>query len=105
MPPARSSSALQHIPESLWAVLDLDAGPLDAPIRSEVFGLERFERHGNSLGLTHRVVRERGRQESFTPRLRDNIQRLRSVNAYIGSQARTGYDISPAAEWLLENFH
>lgn len=105
MPPARGKNALQLVPEGLWAVLDLDAGPLDAPIRSEVFGLERFERHGNSLGLTHRVVRERSLQTSFTPRLRDNIQRLRSVNAYIGSQARTGYDISPAAEWLLENFH
>ncbi|CAM8661422.1 Domain of unknown function DUF2329 [Comamonadaceae bacterium] len=105
MPPARWNGALPQVPEELSAVLDLDAGPLDAPIRSEVFGVERFERHGNSLGLTHRVVRERSRQESFTPRLRDNIQRLRSVNAYIGSQARTGYDISPAAEWLLENFH
>ncbi|CAM8655483.1 Glycosyl hydrolase 94 [Comamonadaceae bacterium] len=105
MPPARWNEVLEQVPDGLWSALGLDAGPLDAPIRSEVFGMERFERHGISLGLTHKVVRERSHRESFTPRLQDNIQRLRSVNAYIGSQARTGYDISPAAEWLLENFH
>lgn len=96
---------VQAIPPALVPVLALDAGLLDAPIRSEVFGVERFARHGISLGLTHQEVRERSRRESFTPRLRDNIQRLRRVNAYIGRQALTGYDISPAAEWLLENFH
>jgi cyclic beta-1,2-glucan synthetase len=30
---------------------------------------------------------------------------LREAHKYIGLQASTGYDISPAAEWLLDNFH
>jgi cyclic beta-1,2-glucan synthetase len=41
----------------------------------------------------------------FFPRLRNNIQTLRAAHRYIGVQASTGYDISPAAEWLLDNFH
>lgn len=30
---------------------------------------------------------------------------LHAAHAYIGEYSRTGYDISPAAEWLLDNFH
>ena len=30
---------------------------------------------------------------------------MREAHRYIGVQASTGYDISPAAEWLLDNFH
>ena len=30
---------------------------------------------------------------------------LREAHRYIGEQATTGYDVSPAAEWLLDNFH
>jgi len=30
---------------------------------------------------------------------------LREAHAYIGALASTGYDITPAAEWLLDNFH
>jgi len=42
---------------------------------------------------------------TFFPRLRSNIRTLREAHRYIGLRARTGYDISPAAEWLLDNFH
>ena len=45
------------------------------------------------------------RAASFFPRLHDNIRMLREAHRYIGAQAATGYDISPAAEWLLDNFH
>lgn len=67
MPPARWNGVLEQVPDGLWSAMGLDAGPLDAPIRSDVFGMERFERHGISLGLTHKVVRERSHRESFTP--------------------------------------
>ncbi|OYQ41829.1 hypothetical protein CHU94_05535 [Rhodoferax sp. TH121] len=102
-------TALNHLfpeaPAILAQVLDLQAGPLESPVRSEVFGEGRFSQHGRSLGISHRYTSVGQQRESFTPRLRNNIQRLRLANLYIGSQAQTGYDISPAAEWLLENFH
>lgn len=87
------------------AILDPARGPLAAPIRSEIFGIERFERHGRSLGETHRAARGGWWSPTFHPRLRDNIAVLREAHRYIGAQAATGYDISPAAEWLLDNFH
>lgn len=89
----------------LAQLLDASAGPLQPPIRSEVFGPERFAQHGRSLGLTHRAARASWRQAGFYPRLRSNIEMLRTAQRYLGAQAASGHDVSPAAEWLLDNFH
>ncbi|MEO6410218.1 MAG: glucoamylase family protein [Burkholderiaceae bacterium] len=45
------------------------------------------------------------RWETFFPRLKENIRILRGAHRFIGQQASTGYEVSPAAEWLLDNFH
>ena len=92
-------------PQALCNILDGARGLLEPPIRSEIFGLQRFAQHGRSLGETHRAARVGWRAASFFPRLRSNIHTLREAHRYIGEQASTGYDISPAAEWLLDNFH
>ena len=92
-------------PPALCDILDGERGRIEPPIRSEIFGLQRFAQHGRSLGETHRAARAGLRGPAFFPRLRNNIQTLREAHRYIGMQARTGYDISPAAEWLLDNFH
>jgi cyclic beta-1,2-glucan synthetase len=90
---------------ALYALLDPARGSLQPPIRAEIFGQQRFAQHGQSLGETHRVARARPRAPTFYPRLRSNIEALREAHRYIGVQAATGYDVSPAAEWLLDNFH
>ena len=92
-------------PSALRDILDPARGPVEPPIRSELFGLQRFAQHGRSLAETHRAERAHWGAPGFFPRLRDNIGVLREAHRYIGLQARTGYDISPAAEWLLDNFH
>ena len=89
----------------LCQMLDGARGPVQPPIRSEIFGLQRFAQHGRSLGETHRAERPSLGAASFFPRLRDNIHTLNEAHHYIGAQAATGYDVSPAAEWLLDNFH
>ncbi len=92
-------------PQALRDLLDPSRGVVQAPIRSEIFGPQRFAEHGRSLGATHRAGRAPWRAPGFFPRLRSNILVLREAHRYIGTQAATGYDISPAAEWLLDNFH
>ena len=89
----------------LRGMLDAADGPLAPPIRAEIFGRERFRQHGRSLGETHRAARAALGAATFFPRLRSNIRMLRQAHRYIGLQAATGYDVSPAAEWLLDNFH
>lgn len=101
--------SLSHwVPEaspSLCDMLDGARGPLEPPIRAEIFGRERFEQHGASLAATHRSENSSWRAANFYPRLHANIAMLRDAQRYIGAQAAMGYDVSPAAEWLLDNFH
>ena len=92
-------------PPALCQLLAASNGELEAPIRSELFGMQRFAEHGASLGLTHLAISTHKPKDSFFPRLNNNIARLRAAFEYISVQANAGYDISPAAEWLLENFH
>src|SRR5215217_7954310 len=87
-------------PAAVGAILDPSRGPLERPNRSEIFGPERFAQHGRSLGETHAAGCASAGSTAFFPRLRDNIRILREAHRYIGHQAGTGYDVSPAAEWL-----
>nr|WP_304745874.1 glucoamylase family protein [Rhodoferax sp.] len=96
---------MPNAPQALSDILDATRGSVQAPIRSEIFGSQRFAQHGRSLGETHRAAKATFRAPTFFPRLRNNIQVLREAHSYIGAQSSTGYDISPAAEWLLDNFH
>jgi cyclic beta-1,2-glucan synthetase len=105
MPKAGLLHFLPAAPPALCAILDPRRGPVLPAVRSEIFGLQRFAEHGRSLGVTHRAERAGPLARSFSPRLRNNIRVLREAHRYIGAQAATGYDISPAAEWLLDNFH
>ena len=97
--------ALPDAPASLRDILDGQRGAPEPPIRSEIFGPLRFAQHGRSLGETHRASVSASDSAAFFPRLRSNIRVLCEAHRYIGLQAATGYDISPAAEWLLDNFH
>ncbi|WP_439589144.1 GH36-type glycosyl hydrolase domain-containing protein [Hydrogenophaga sp.] len=80
-------------------------GPAQEPIRSEVFGIARFERHGRSLGESHRAGRATFGQATFYPRLQSNIRSLRASYQALASHSLEERDISPAAEWLFDNFH
>ena len=105
MTQAELLSLVPDAPEELRDILDARRGAVEPPNRSEIFGPERFAQHGRSLGETHAARQSPGRSPAFFPRLQDNIRTLREAQRYIGSQARTGYQVSPAAEWLLDNFH
>ncbi|MEO7105401.1 MAG: glucoamylase family protein, partial [Rhodoferax sp.] len=104
---ARSALAglVQGAPDALCEILDPSRGVVPPPIRSEIFGAQRFRQHGQSLAATHRAEPVSVFAATFFPRLQSNIKVLREAHQYIGVQASTGYDITPAAEWLLDNFH
>ena len=102
------SPLLSLIPGAHRALCDIlkgERGPVQPPIRSEIFGLQRFAQHGRSLGVSHRAVTAPAHGASFFPSLQSNICTLREAHEYISARATTGYDVSPAAEWLLDNFH
>ncbi|HSC64744.1 MAG TPA: carbohydrate-binding protein, partial [Caldimonas sp.] len=104
----RAPDLLRLVPDApaeLGEILDARRGPLERPNRSEIFGPERFAQHGRSLAETHAAQFAGKRSSAFFPRLRENIRILREAQHYIARYATSGYEVSPAAEWLLDNFH
>jgi cyclic beta-1,2-glucan synthetase len=100
---ARQTAPLSSAEQQL---LDPAHGALESPIRADIFGRQRFEEHGASLGLAHRPGPAAARQGSFVPRLRANIAMLRLAHrAIAGEGGAAAEDPSPAAAWLLDNFH
>ena len=96
----------RHVPDAgaeALVLLDPGRGPIESPIRSEIFGVARFEQHGRSLAAAHDAKAGASSTEFF-PRLRENIAVLREAHRYIGQQARS-VEVDPAGEWLLDNFH
>jgi cyclic beta-1,2-glucan synthetase len=99
------SRLLPGASDALLDILDPAAGAVQPPIRSELFGRERFAEHGRSLAQTHRARRAVLGARSFFPRVRGNLRMLARAHRYLGIQAGSGYDVSPAAEWILDNFN
>ncbi|HEV2764675.1 MAG TPA: hypothetical protein VGV38_16970, partial [Pyrinomonadaceae bacterium] len=80
-------------------------GTEEEPIRGELFSVERLEQYARSLASEHggATVRVKGRR--LLPRLEENGRRLVSAYLALTNALRNEKSISPAAEWLVDNFH
>ncbi|MGH9881448.1 MAG: hypothetical protein ACRD6N_08450, partial [Pyrinomonadaceae bacterium] len=76
----------------------------EQPIREEMFSVERLEQYAQTLAAEHKIVRKKGRS-LLLPRLEDNGQKLVASYRTLVEAIRKGRAISPAAEWLVDNFH
>ena len=74
-------------------------------IRSELFSVERLEQHGETLAVAQRVTDRPGRGRLMAPRVRDNGRVLLDAYRSIAGAIREERAITPAAEWLVDNFH
>jgi cyclic beta-1,2-glucan synthetase len=77
----------------------------DDPIREELFGVERLEQHAQSLAAAQQVTARPIRRPSLAARLKNNEAVLLEAYRAIGSAAGEGHTVTPAAEWLLDNYH
>nr|MBA3632685.1 hypothetical protein [Acidobacteriota bacterium] len=77
----------------------------DEPIRAELFSVERLEQFAVALAAEQKEVARPKIFRKLLPRLEDNGKIL--VNAYrsLADAIRSERAISPAAEWLVDNFH
>ena len=75
------------------------------PIRAELFSAERMETHAQSLAAAQRVKEFTGGSAQLCARSRENGWVLRDCYAATAQTAREKRTITPAAEWLLDNFH
>jgi cyclic beta-1,2-glucan synthetase len=77
----------------------------DEVLRAELFSSERLEQHAASLAAAQQVTRRRSARRSLHARLKDNESVLLSAYRTLGSAVGEGRSITPAAEWLLDNYH
>jgi len=76
----------------------------EPPLRSELFSADQMERHGRTLAAAHRVAPRRVRDQ-LLPRLAANEGALLGVCKRLTAAVSANHRISPAGEWLLDNFH
>ncbi|HSJ98083.1 MAG TPA: glycosyl transferase, partial [Myxococcota bacterium] len=74
-------------------------------MRAELFSIERLEQHAESLAAAQRVTPRPTRGRPLARRLRDNGRVLLAAYRAIGDAVREQRAITPAAEWLVDNFH
>src|ERR1700761_757552 len=79
--------------------------PPEPPIRSELFSLERLEQHAESLAKAQHVEVRESRSGKLSRRLDDNALILRAAYKAINQAIDEGQPITPAGEWLLDNFY
>ncbi|HUG58919.1 MAG TPA: glucoamylase family protein [Candidimonas sp.] len=76
-----------------------------APIREELFGIERLEQHAESLAAAQPVTAAPPRVFSLHKRLDDNAAVLLAAYRASAAELERGQAVVPAAEWLLDNYH
>src|ERR1700726_1493166 len=77
----------------------------DEILRADLFSSERLEQHAASLAAVQQVTGLHRRRPSLHARLKDNESVLLAAYRAIVLAVGEGRPVSPAAEWLLDNFH
>src|SRR6202162_1503455 len=77
----------------------------DEILRAELFSVERLEQHAASLAAAQQVATRHAAHRTLGVRLRDNETVLLAAYRAIAAATGEGRAISPAAEWLLDNYH
>ena len=80
---------------------------LVGPIRGEVLGLERLGERARAVARGHHLLPAQKQRGSgpLLQRLEDTKEVLDRVYRELNSGAERGLDISPAGDWLLDNFY
>jgi hypothetical protein len=82
--------------------LEFASKPVEAPIRADLFGIERLEQHAESLAAAQPVLNKSSKRRSLLPRVQDNGRLLREGYREIAQAIREERAITPAAEWLVD---
>jgi cyclic beta-1,2-glucan synthetase len=77
----------------------------ERPIREELFSVERLEAHARSLAAAQSVASRPSRGLPLSARLADNSAVLLSAFESIVKAIDDARQITPAGEWLIDNFH
>ena len=76
----------------------------EPPLRSELFSADQMEQHGKSLAVAHRLAPGRT-PDQLLKRLAENDRILAEVCDLLTAAVTANRRVTPAAEWLLDNFY
>ncbi|MCB5328790.1 hypothetical protein LH411_19205 [Yersinia intermedia] len=76
-----------------------------APVREELFSVERLEEHAESLAKAQSITTHPPRVSTLHARLNDNANTLLAAYRASAAELENGRAVVPAAEWLLDNYH
>jgi cyclic beta-1,2-glucan synthetase len=76
----------------------------ELPLRAELFSREQMAQHGQVLAALHRLSTSRG-SDTLLARLAQNEALLAAVRALLTEAVNDERRITPAGEWLLDNFY
>src|SRR6266566_7547437 len=77
----------------------------ELPIRDELYSIERLEQFAVTLAAEHKIAEKPRRINLLLPRLEENSRALVAAYGALAESIRREHVISPAAEWLVDNFH
>jgi cyclic beta-1,2-glucan synthetase len=77
----------------------------EGPIRGELFSAERLEQHAESLAAAQVASKEIGEGRPLIPRVLENGRILLEYYRATAHSIQQGGTITPAAEWLVDNFY
>ncbi|MFC5427993.1 GH36-type glycosyl hydrolase domain-containing protein [Paraburkholderia denitrificans] len=75
------------------------------PVREQLFGEERLAQHARSLAGAQPISEKASAGPSLAARLRDDASHLLRAYEATVVAAESDETITPAAEWLLDNYH
>ncbi len=76
----------------------------EPPLRAELFGVVQMEEHGKVLAAAHQLIARKARDQLLA-RLAENEIVLGEACQLMTQAVKEGRQITPAAEWLLDNFY
>jgi cellobiose phosphorylase len=76
----------------------------ESPLRSELFSADQMEEHGKALAAAHKLISHHA-PDQLLPRLAANEAVLIDACAVLTAAVSSDRPITPAGEWLLDNFY
>lgn len=77
----------------------------EPPFRAELFSTEQMEHYGGVLARQHKILPDKDHDQRLLERLSENESLLLEVHGLVSKAVDAGRQITPAGEWLLDNFY
>ena len=102
---ARLMDSVRRVLAWLWSnILPAEPTLEEPPLRSELFSTDQMEQHGRHLAGSHALTLEHA-PDQLLPRLAANEGILSQVFQKLSEAVTAGRHVTPASEWLLDNFY